>query len=98
MAFSVYEKNSGRSVRLVLKAMPEGMSRQESFEYLHSQSDEALFDVKPAKIELPERAPMSKSFPCAVCGEMTAESRLCVRDGKLICPDCAGKPYDRYHI
>lgn len=98
MAFSVYEKNSGRSVRLVLKAMPEGMSRQESFEYLHSQPDEALFDVKPTKIELPERAAMSKSFPCAECGEMTAESKLRVRDGKLICPDCAGKPYDRYHI
>ena len=97
-AFSVYERKSGRSVRLVLKAMPEWMSREESFEYLHSQPDEAIFDVKPVKLELPERAAMFSSVACAVCGEMTAESKLCVRNGALICPDCAGKPYDRYHI
>ena len=97
-AFSVYERKSGRSVRLVLKAMPEGMSREESFEYLHSQPDEAIFEVKPVKLELPERAAMFSSVACAVCGEMTAESKLCVRNGALICPDCAGKPYDRYHI
>ena len=97
-AFSVYERKSGRSVRLVLKELPEAMSRDEKIEYLHTQPDEAIFDVKPTKIELPKKASMFKSFACAKCGEMTAESKLNVRDGALICPDCAGEPYDRYHV
>ena len=97
-AFTIFERKSGKSVRLVLKKMPEGMSRAETFDYLHEKADEEIFDIKPAKIELPERAGMFKSFACAECGEMTAENQIRLRDGKMLCPDCAGKPYDRYHI
>ncbi len=53
--YSVYERKSGRSVRLELKSLPEEMSRDEKFEYLHSQPDEVLFDVGPTLIALPEK-------------------------------------------
>ena len=38
MAFSFYERSSGKSVRLMLKPRPEGMSRQESFDYYQAWS------------------------------------------------------------
>lgn len=36
-AFNIYERASGRSVRLVLRKKPEGMSREESFAYYQSR-------------------------------------------------------------
>lgn len=97
-AFTVYECNSGKSVRIVLKNLPDGLSRAETFDYLHEKNDEEIFDVKPAKIEIPERPGMVKSFACAECGEMTNENHMRLSDGKMLCPDCAGNLYDRYHI
>ncbi|MDO9326548.1 MAG: TraR/DksA C4-type zinc finger protein [Methanoregula sp.] len=31
------------------------------------------------------------SVPCAKCGEMVAEHRARVRDGKFVCMPCAGE-------
>ena len=55
-AFNIYERKSGRSVRLVLRKKPEGMSREESFAYYQSREPEELFDVKETRIALPESA------------------------------------------
>jgi formylmethanofuran dehydrogenase subunit E len=45
-------------------------------------------DVKP---DIPERARVFRSVPCARCGEMVAEHRARVRDGKIVCIPCAGE-------
>ena len=45
-AFNIYERKSGRSVRLVLRKKPEGLTREESFAYYQSREPEELFDVK----------------------------------------------------
>lgn len=96
-AFSFYERSSGKSVRLVLRARPEGMTRAESFAWLQAQAPEALFDVKETAVVLPERAHLFHSHPCAVCGEETGENWLRVADGRLVCLDCCAK-YDRFDV
>ena len=44
-AFSIYDRSTGKSVRLVLKPKPEGMTREDSFRYYQNSSPEELFDL-----------------------------------------------------
>ena len=52
---------------------------------------EDLFLVKDLKPEIPGRAKIFRSVQCATCGEMVAEHRARVRDGKFVCIPCAGE-------
>lgn len=50
---------------------------------------ETLFSIQDVDVDMPERARIFKSVPCARCGEMTAESRIRVEDGDLVCYACS---------
>ena len=50
---------------------------------------EKLFLIKEVKPEIPMRAKIFASVPCARCGEMVAEHRARVRDRKFVCIPCA---------
>ncbi|WP_292521790.1 FmdE family protein [Methanoculleus sp.] len=50
---------------------------------------ETLFTIRDVDVEIPERARIFRSVPCAACGEMTAESRVRVEDGKFVCYACS---------
>lgn len=52
---------------------------------------EELFNIQEVKPEIPERAKIFASVPCSKCGEMVAEHRARVRDGKFVCIPCAGE-------
>ena len=52
---------------------------------------EDLFIIKEVKPEIPEKARIFRSIPCASCGEMVAEHRARVKDGKFVCIPCAGE-------
>nr|WP_320160957.1 FmdE family protein [uncultured Methanoregula sp.] len=52
---------------------------------------EELFLIKEVNPEIPVKAKMFASVPCAICGEMVAEHRARVRDGKFVCIPCAGE-------
>ena len=96
-AFSFYNRKNGKSVRLVLKPTPEGMSRADPFAYFQSHEPAELFDVKETVIELPEPARIFKSEQCSCCGEITAEPMLRLQGGKLFCLDCYDK-YNRFEV
>ena len=50
---------------------------------------ETLFTIREVDVDMPERARIFKSVPCAKCGELTAESRVRVEDGKFVCRSCS---------
>ena len=52
---------------------------------------EELFIAKEVRPEIPVRAKIFASVTCASCGEMVAEHRARVRDGKFVCIPCAGE-------
>jgi formylmethanofuran dehydrogenase subunit E len=52
---------------------------------------EDLFIIKEVKPQIPVKAKIFLSVPCAKCGEMVAEHRARVRDGKFVCIPCAGE-------
>jgi len=96
-AFSVYNRTTGRSVRLVLRPKPEGMSREESFRYYQDHEPEELFDVKETTVEVPERARIFDSYTCDCCGERAGANWIHLEGGRKLCEDCYRK-YDRFHV
>ena len=96
-AFSFYDRKSGKSVRLVLKPAPEGMTRQDSFAYYQACQPADMFDVKETTIVLPERAMIFNSIICDKCGEKTSENMIRLQDGKQLCLDCYCE-YKRFDV
>jgi len=56
---------------------------------------EEIFLIKDVKPEIPERAKIFRSVPCARCGEMVAEHRARVSNGDIVCIPCAGDYHRR---
>lgn len=87
-AFSFYNRKNGKSIRLVLKKRPEGMTKKESFAYYQSLSPAEMFDIKETTLSLPETARIFDSYACSCCGEMTGAHWIRLENGKLVCLDC----------
>ncbi|SFB27072.1 formylmethanofuran dehydrogenase subunit E [Acetitomaculum ruminis DSM 5522] len=96
-AFTFYDRNKNKGIRLVLKEKPEGMTREESFEYYQKLDPKDMFDVKEPKIKLPQSARIFDSFICEECGEKAGSKWIRIENGKKLCIDCATK-YDRFNI
>ena len=91
-AYSFYNRKTGKSVRLVLKAK-EGMTREESFAYYQGCLPEEMFDVKETTIRLPEKAKLFDSYACDCCGEVTGANWIRLAGDRKLCLDC----YDSYN-
>ncbi|MGL4606847.1 MAG: FmdE family protein [Eubacteriaceae bacterium] len=93
-AFSIFNRRTGKSIRLVLKNLPE-MSREEKENYLLNEPDgHQIFDFKPVPYDLPEQAQIFNSIICESCGEKTAEPMIRLENGQKLCLDCS-HPYSR---
>ena len=57
---------------------------------LEAPSDE-LFSVSSVAVELPARARIETSEPCARCGEPTMPSKMNVVDGRKVCRGCLNR-------
>ena len=58
---------------------------------------EEMFDVKEAKLALPEKARIFQSVTCARCGETTAENMIRMQEGEMLCLDCY-EEYNRFSV
>ena len=96
-AFSFYNRKTGKSVRLVLKPKPVGMTREESFSYYQACSPDEMFDVKEATIRLPEKARLFDSYVCDCCGESTGANWIRLAGEKKLCLDCY-ETYNRFDV
>lgn len=96
-AFSFYNRSTGKSIRLVLRPRPEGLTREESFAYYQGLEPEEMFDVKETTLKLPESARIFQSMRCSCCNEITAENMLRLQDGKPFCLDCY-ENYSRFEV
>ncbi len=52
---------------------------------------EEIFTIGEVAPEIPEKARIFRSVQCSACGEMVAEHRARVKDGKFVCIPCAGE-------
>ena len=73
-AYSFYNRKNGKSVRLVLKPKPEGMTKEELFAYYQSCKPEEMFDVKETTVRLEgERPSLEAGAPEEAKEEATVE-------------------------
>lgn len=96
-AFSIYNRKTGKSVRLVLRPRPANISRSESTGYYQALKPEEMFDVKETTIALPKPAKIFDSYVCDCCGETAGANWIRLRGDKKFCMDCY-EAYDRFHI
>ncbi len=96
-AFSFYNRLDNRSVRLVLKPRPEGMTREESFNYYQQLQPCEMFEVKEVRQALPIRAKMFDSYVCDCCGETTGANWIRLSGAKKLCLDCY-ESYNRFDV
>jgi formylmethanofuran dehydrogenase subunit E len=60
-------------------------------EHILAMPVENLILIKEITPEIPEKARIFSSVQCVECGEMVAEHRARIRDGKFVCIPCAGE-------
>lgn len=96
-AYSFYNRKTGKSVRLVLKPKPEGMTREASFAYYQACKPEEMFDVKETTIAVPETARLFDSYTCDCCGETTGANWIRLAGDRKLCLDCY-ESYDRFDV
>lgn len=96
----VIERIDPKASELRQKVMGGTATKEETAEFNKRQAAviekilampvEDLFLIKEIKPEMPEKARIFRSVQCAECGEMVAEHRARVKDGKFVCIPCAG--------
>lgn len=96
-AYSIYDRNTNNSIRLVLKPAPVGMTRENSFDYYQACEFEDMFYVKETTIKLPEKARFFTSIQCTSCGEKTSENKIHIHGEERLCIDCY-EPYNRFNV
>lgn len=93
-AFSFFDRDSGRSVRVVLKPFDRSGDKRDVIDRVLNMPLEELFDFKEPGFPLLERARMFESRTCEICGESAREDMMRFQNGKIVCLDCF-KGYDR---
>ncbi len=68
--------------------------RNKYMNYILNADYKELFQFKKPNYSLPERARLFKNIICEICNENTAEHRVRIMDGKMVCSDCF-KEYSR---
>ena len=87
MAFSFYSRTTGKSLRLVLRTLPE-MDREARKDFILNAPADQVFQVKEAVLPLPEKARHFQNVTCARCGESIPEHKARLQDGQVLCLDC----------
>ena len=96
-AYSFYNRKTGKSVRLVMKPKPQGMTRENSFAYYQACEPEEMFEVKETVLTLPEPARIFESHTCDCCGESAGANWIRLAGDKKLCLDCWDS-YDRFNV
>ncbi|MDR3206001.1 MAG: FmdE family protein, partial [Candidatus Methanoplasma sp.] len=87
-AYSFFDRNSGRSVRLVLKDLSRDAGREELIDNLLNGPADKIFDAKAPHFAVPEKARIFNSVICDGCGESAREDKIRLDGEKKLCLDC----------
>lgn len=88
-AFTFYHGSAGKSLRLVMRELDFSGDRDAMTEYILTAPLSKVFDLGKPRFELPPRQKRGQSIKCALCGEPTEEHMMRVKNGQIVCADCA---------
>ena len=96
-AFSFYNRDTGKSVRLVRTGDIPDPETINVWKYIGQCHFNEIFTAKKAMIPIPEKARIFDTYICERCGEKTGANWIHIQDGKMLCGDCY-VAYDRFNI
>lgn len=88
MAFSFFNRTSGKSLRIMLKPLAWEGSQQELQNYILNASSDELFKFTEPTFQLPEKAIIFKTVICEKCGEGAPEHKVRINNEQKVCLDC----------
>lgn len=94
MAYTFFDRQSGRGIRLVMRNFDRSQDRKETMNKILNSPVEELFDCMPPQNAVPEKARIFNSVRCESCGELCREDKIRLQEGRMTCLACL-KPYDR---
>lgn len=94
MAFSFFDRASGRNLRMIFKLFKEEMDWHRLQEYILRAPVDEIFNFSEPEFALPERARLFTTVICENCGEGAPENKIRISNGKKVCLDCF-KDYSR---
>jgi len=99
--YTLFSRASGQGVRVVghRRGMPDGLGddREARIRWILTAPQDDVVSCCEVTVDEPARARVASSAPCAVCGELVMETRLCSVDGHLVCIPCAERQADKGH-
>ncbi|MGB9975600.1 FmdE family protein [Thermovenabulum sp.] len=87
-AYTFFRRDTKEGIRIVLKPSDREMTREEKMKYLLNAPLEDIFEFKKPRFDIPEKARIFRSVKCENCGEMAAENKIRLMEGKKVCMDC----------
>lgn len=75
-------------IRVRRPSLPNGLSKEERARAVLAAPTEEMLEMAEVEAPIPPPARIEPSHPCSQCGEEAMESRLRLRDGKLLCLPC----------
>jgi len=94
MAFSFFDRATGKSIRVVANNFDKNGEREDLIKRILTDPYERVFDLKKPKYVLPKKARLFDSVKCESCGEYCREDKIRLQNGKKYCLDCFDA-YDR---
>lgn len=88
-AFTFYHNSAGKSIRMVMRDLDFSGDRSAMTEYILTAPLEEVFDIGEPRFALPQGPVHSPGIKCSVCGEKAEEHTMRVKDGQIVCIDCA---------
>lgn len=94
MAYSFFNRETGQSVRLVMRQLDRSCDRELLIEHILTAPGDEIFDMKEPTFQVPEKARLFDSIQCERCKEFCREDKIRFQGGKKYCIDCFDA-YDR---
>ena len=94
MAFTFFDRRTGKGVRVVAKPIPRDGDGQELMQRILNGPWDQFFEIKTPREGIPEKARHFDTVVCDECGEGCREDKIRLSQGRRLCPDCFD-PYDR---
>lgn len=89
-AFSFYDAESGKSLRMVLKKIDRQLNKEELIEFILTGPADEIFSMGRPNLPCPEKNASPYGI-CQSCGEETEDDKLVLVNGKKLCIDCAAR-------
>lgn len=87
-AYTFFDRNSGKKVRVVMNRAHGTMDREEAMNYILNAPRNEICTIKEPSFDLPEKAKIFNSVECEICKELAREDLIRLQEGKEVCLDC----------